>query len=120
MTQITLEFYGQSTNGAVKVRDVLYLRTIHSNISTFDTADAKSSVLSTCASTAMQCLLANPNSKGLQSAVKIILSAVICNGQIEFASLVTRNKAILLSPNSANSTCFFNSFTRRNPDTRYS
>jgi hypothetical protein len=98
MTQMSLGFYGQSTNGAVKVRDVLCLRLEP----TIDAANAKSFVLSTCASTTMQGLLANPNSKGLQSAVKIILSAEINNRQIEFATLVTRNKTILLSPNSAN------------------
>jgi hypothetical protein len=48
-----------------------------------------------------QGLLADPSSATLRSTVKTVLGAEIINRQIEFATLVSKNKTILLSPNSA-------------------
>jgi hypothetical protein len=55
--------------------------------------------------TVLQGLLANPNSSSLQAAVRTVLDAEISNRQIEYATLVTINKTILLSPNTATGTC---------------
>jgi hypothetical protein len=45
--------------------------------------------------------LADPSNALLRSTVKTVLGAEIVNRQIEFATLVSKNKTILLSPNSA-------------------